>query len=52
MKRGGQSHLIPLSPAEGSQACASSLLTFHCPLCQLVGIGVSGRSKDTGKEEV
>ena len=52
LKVGGQSHLIPLSPAGVSRACASSLLRFHCPLCQLVGIGVSGRSKETGKEEV
>ena len=33
-------------------ACPSSLLRFHCPLCRLIGMGISGGSKDSGKEEV
>jgi hypothetical protein len=51
LKGSGQSNLVLLSLAGVSQAYASSLLRFHCPLCRLIGMGVSGRSKHTGKEE-
>jgi hypothetical protein len=51
LKGSGQPNLVLLSPAGVSRAYASSLLSFHCPLYRLVGMGVSGRSKDTGKEE-
>ena len=51
LKGSGQSNLVLLSPAGLSRAYASSLLRFHCPLCPLVCMGVSGRSKHTTKEE-
>jgi len=46
---GEQSNLVLLSPAGLSQAYASLLLRFHCPLCRLVGMGVSGISPPFSK---
>jgi hypothetical protein len=33
------------------RATLSNKINFHSSLCRLVGMGVSGRSKHTGKEE-
>ena len=52
LKGARQLSLTPWSPAGLSRAYASSILRFHCPLCRLVGMGVSGGSKETGKEEM